>query len=105
MHSNNENRGRGLDWQKIFKALSELAPAHPFEFGPKTAPLPRVLARAIAGEQNSQSNPDTIQPNSKEDTNNKKKITRSEPDIAQDQDENVTNDKDDPSGQAEKISD
>ena len=100
MHSNNnENRGMGLNWQEIFKALSELALAHPFEFGPKTAPLPRVLARAISGRQNTQSNPDTRQPDNKEDANNKKETTQSEPDIAQDQDENVKNDKDDSSAE------
>lgn len=106
MQSDNENKGKDLHWQRILKALSELSPTHPFEFGPKTVPLlPRVLARAIAGEQDSQINPDTRQPGSKEDANNEKETTQSEPGIAQDQDEGVNNDKDGSSGQAEKLPD
>lgn len=103
MNSNYSGGKKDKDslWQRLFKAIRELSPAGPFEYGPKTLPLPRMVARAIAEEPDSQTNPDTVPPDYKEET------VQTEPDKAkgQDQDENINNDEDGSSGQAEQLPD
>lgn len=95
MKSNNKDGGSNMRRDGIFKALSELLPAHPLEFGWGTPPLPRILARAICEH-------DTAQSGDKDNTDDKDDTTPTKPDVTRADDENVTNDRSDTSVQNEQ---
>ncbi len=97
MESNKDNGARNRHEHKIFKALLELSPALPFEFGSKTPPLPRILARALC-------EPNTTQVDDKDTTNEKDGTPQIKPEVAQDGGENVTRGEDGNSEQTESLS-
>lgn len=94
---NDENKRKNSRRDRIFNAIRELSPTGPFEYGPKILPIPRIAARAIVEEPDSQTNPDTLLPEHKEETGQR------EPNVDQDQDKNVNNDKDSSSDNTEKL--